>query len=222
MAFIGGFSAATGMVIVASVALVHDDQQRSGHAGAAAHPPAATWSSAVTCRSIVLRVRRVAIVGAGADGLHLLPHRRRCREPRRDRPAGLRRGRPIRTRDHRRAVLARRQSTRRRGRAARRFRRVWPIHCCCRPSIRSRATGCSDGPFGMGLVAAAGPVLPQRLGSGDARHLLVVAGQRRPADLHLAALSSESGRTPACGDVHGSDRPQRRRRRRLARPRAGR
>ncbi len=154
--YIGGFSAATGMVIVASVALatmvsndlimplllrggaLHDSRHRqAGAVGAPRHHP-----------------------GAGDDGLRLPPRlgvlRRRRGHAGPARPARVRRGRAVRAGVDRRTVLARREPFGRVRRPVRRHRAV-AVHAAVagagarrlvrhgldRAGARSASTGCA-------------------------------------------------------------------------------
>ncbi len=130
VAYVGGFSAATGMVIVSSIALatmISNDLvmpvllRRRGHQAAGAD-----------VASKVLWIRRLADPAAGADRLWLLPQQQQRHHAGLVRADGLRRGGAVRARGDRRAVLARRT-------AARAWRPAWcwasppgSTRCCCR------------------------------------------------------------------------------------------
>ncbi len=109
LVFLGGLSAATAMVIMASIALatmitndlVMPALWRGRWLGIG--PPADVGR-------LVLRTRRVVDRAAGAAGLRLPPRHQRAGEPRFDRPAGVRRRGEFRARHPRRPVLARRDA----------------------------------------------------------------------------------------------------------------
>src|SRR5574337_263985 len=113
------------------------------------------------------------------------------------------------------AVLARRQPSGRGGGSGRGLRGVGLHLAAAGPDpIGPLAAGRS---VWLGLVAPAGVVPPGRLGSADAWHVLVAAGERRLPGVLLAALPAQPGGTPACGDVRRRRPDQTRWHRRLAR-----
>ena len=112
LAFVGGFSAATGMVIVSSVALstmISNDLVMP----ALLRIRRLRLEQRSDLSHLVLRVRRVAIVGAGDDGVCLLPRGRAAGIPGGHRPAGVRGGGAVRAGIDCCLVLARRQPPRR-------------------------------------------------------------------------------------------------------------
>ncbi|WP_343125138.1 MULTISPECIES: NahK/ErcS family hybrid sensor histidine kinase/response regulator [Luteimonas] len=178
-----------------------DDQQRPGDAAAAAP----------RLRRAPRRQRRLGrAVGApgrdrraGGAGLRLLPRQRFRHHAGRLRPAGLRRGRAVRTGADRRPVLARCQPDRGRGRHADRLRRL-DLHAAAADAdgfglARSGLAG--DRAAGHRLAAAAAAVRPRRLGRADPRHVLVAAAECRRVAAGVCALAAHARRAPARGAV---------------------
>jgi Na+/proline symporter len=215
IAFLGGFSAATGMVIVSTVALstmISNDLVMP----ALLRIRRLHLEQRQDLSLLLLRIRRVAIVvlvllaygyyrivadNANLAATGLLAFRRGA----------------VRAGDHRRAVLARRQPGRRGDRSARRLRGV-DLHPAA-AGDRSQRRMAEGRAVRHRVAAPAGAVPPQRLGPGDAQHVLVAAGQRGVPDLHLVAFPPHAGRAHPCGNVRRPVHRQQQQRGRLARPR---
>jgi PAS domain-containing protein len=198
IAYVGGFSAATGMTIVSSIAL-------------------ATMVSNDLIMPLLLRrgwgVREgdtgMAMRCCGCAGwpsrcwpccLRLLPRQQQRHDAGQLRPDGLRRGGAVRARVDRRPVLARRQPQ---GRGAGPAGRLSPgLHAAAAgadPRRLAAAFVAGARPVRPGLAAAAAAVRPERLGCADPRHVLVAADQHRHDDDRLGTLAPDRGRTPARG-----------------------
>ena len=142
-AFIGGFSSATSMVIVACIALSIMISNHIVMPLLLQEPPAEAAREARPDRAAACRAPPVDRADPDAR-LPLLPRRRALRRARRDRADLVRRRGAAPPRDDRRHLLAERHGARRDRRARRRLSRSGAIRCFCRASSASagRCRGC--------------------------------------------------------------------------------
>jgi hypothetical protein len=210
IAYIGGFSAATGMVIVASVALatmVSNDL---------VVPMLLRWralkfAQRADISAIVLGIRRITIV---VLSLMAYAYYRLTESSQALASIGisrLRGGGAVRAGHRRRPVLARRQPARRRGRARTRLRAVVLHAAAAEPGRRRLVAGFVPDQRAVrpALAASATSVRARRARSGHARHGVVA--RRQPAGRSSSSrLRRGPASTSACARNPSSARRNRR------------